>query len=97
MAHLVSLSREPKFLEGDQKGGAEREAGHGAGLVPTRDGGVYLQGQADDAGRVGQHAVQDVQQGAQQRACHLGVVFVVHVQAQGDRFGEQVTDMMDQS
>lgn len=70
---------------------------HGAGLLQTRDCGPYLQGQPHDTGCVGQHAVQNVQQGAQQRRCRLIAVFIVHVPAQCDRFGEQVTDMMDQS
>lgn len=59
--------------------------------------GRYLQSQPDDAGGVGQHAVQNVKQGKEQRGGHLVVVFIVHVQTQCDGFGEEVTDMTDQS
>lgn len=57
---------------------------------------VYLQRQPDDAGRVGQHAVQNVEQGAQQRGRRLVAVFTVRVQAPRGSFREQVTDVTDQ-
>lgn len=69
-----------------------RGAAEGAG-----EEAVYLQRQPDDAGRVGQHAVQNVQQGTQQRGRRLIAVSIVCVQAQRDSLGEQVTDVTDQS
>lgn len=58
---------------------------------------LYLQSEPNDTGRVGQHAVQNIEQGEEQRSRCLVVVLIVHIQAQCGGFSEQVTDMADQS
>lgn len=57
----------------------------------------YLQSQPYDTGRIGQHAVQNIEQGEEQGGGRLTVVLIVHIQAQRGSFSEQVTDMTDQS
>ena len=61
------------------------------------EGVLYLQSQPHNPGGVGQHAVQNVQQGGQQGGCSLVAAFVVHIQTQCGSFSEQVADVTDQS
>lgn len=42
---------------------------------------LHLQSQPNDAGRVGQHAMQNIEQGEEQCGCRLIVVLIVHIQA----------------
>ena len=61
------------------------------------EGVLYLQSQPHDPRGVGQHAVQNVQQGEQQGGCSVVVAFVVHIQTQCGSLSEQAADVTDQS